>query len=193
MKTTWVLGVLLTLFTTPALAESLYRWVDSQGKVHFSDQPPPPKAARKLEEVKLPKPGTSDPAVPYVLQQAVKNHPVTLYLIANCGPCKDGVALLNKRGIPFAGKDPQKDPKLREEIQKLLGRQEVPILIVGKATPVTGFDEGQWNSVLDDAGYPKAGSIPLPARKAEPPQQSETPAQEGVPAPPASEAPRSQP
>ena len=38
----------LALLATGADAQNLYRWVDKNGKVHYSDQPPP-KEIKKVE------------------------------------------------------------------------------------------------------------------------------------------------
>ena len=38
--------ILLILTSTHALAE-ISKWVDADGKVHYSDQPPPPEAKSK--------------------------------------------------------------------------------------------------------------------------------------------------
>ena len=48
------------LFAT-AVAAQAYRWVDKDGKVHYSDQPPP-EGARQSGVVSAPAAGTSPPA-----------------------------------------------------------------------------------------------------------------------------------
>ena len=37
------LAALLLVFSTATVAQDTYRWVDSTGEVHYSDQPPPPE------------------------------------------------------------------------------------------------------------------------------------------------------
>jgi hypothetical protein len=143
----------------PAGAE-LYKWVDADGNVHYTDTPPP-TGAKKSERKKLTdKP--SAPAVPYALQQAMKNAPVTLYTY-DCGEgCAKAGALLAKRGIPFTTKDPL-DPATREEMKKATGGEEVaPVLLVGRRA-LKGFEEGAWNGALDAAGYPSTPIGPVPA------------------------------
>jgi hypothetical protein len=99
--------------------------------------------------------------VPYSLQQATKNFPVTLFSY-DCGPgCAQAAALLAKRGIPHAAKDPM-DPKVREELKKATGGEEsAPVLVVGRRV-LKGFEEGAWNGALDAAGYPSTALAPLP-------------------------------
>lgn len=48
MQRWWVFPI-LALFSLPLCAAEISKWVDSQGKVHYSDQPPPGAAAKKIE------------------------------------------------------------------------------------------------------------------------------------------------
>ena len=128
MKPSMFLMVLISLATL-AQAET-YKWVDADGKVHYSDQPPPPDA-RKSERKQLgDKP--AEVALPYVLQQATKNFPVTLF-VYDCGDgCTRARDFLVKRGVPHTSKDPTA-PGMREELKKVTGGAEVvPVLQVGR-------------------------------------------------------------
>ena len=53
------LTLALCLLAVPAAAE-LYKWTDENGKVHYSDQPPPANA-KKSETLKAPKPQIAAP------------------------------------------------------------------------------------------------------------------------------------
>jgi len=153
----WLLLIMLTTSVALTQAET-YKWVDADGKIHYSDQPPPP-SARKSERKQLgDKPG--EVAMPYVLQQAVKNFPVTLFVF-ECGEgCSRARAYLVKRGVPHTIKDPRM-PDMREELKKATGGDEVvPVLKVGRRV-FRGFEEGQWGAALDDAGYPKTALVPV--------------------------------
>ncbi|HKB83881.1 MAG TPA: glutaredoxin family protein [Burkholderiales bacterium] len=153
----WLLFPVLALVCVPAQAD-LYRWVDAQGKVQYSDQPPPANI-RKVEIVKWAGGKSTDAPWPYALQEAVKNFPVTLYS-SECGEaCTLARALLAKRGIPYTEMDAT-DAAAQEELKKLTGGPlEVPVLQVGRDA-VRGFEEGRWNTSLDAAGYPKTAVIP---------------------------------
>lgn len=156
---------LLMLVSGMAVAAGMYRWTDENGKVHYTDTPPP-LTARTAEARKLgDKPGSGP--VPYEIQQAVKKYPVTLFN-SDCGAaCTDGKALLDKRGIPFTEKIPEKNPADAEVLRKITGGELlVPVLVVGTDT-VKGFEEGRWHVMLDMAGYPKTNhQLRLPARPA---------------------------
>lgn len=168
--TRWMLLTLMLVLAIPVQAE-IYKWVDANGKIHYSDHPPPP-SARSIERKRLAD-SPADPSLPYVLQEAMKNHPVTLF-VYDCGEgCTKAQALLSKRGVPHVTKDPL-DPAAREELKKLTGGENVaPVLQVGREV-LRGFEERQWNAALDGAGYPATALVKLPARKpAAPPAQPE--------------------
>jgi hypothetical protein len=134
-------------------AQGAYRWVDSDGKVHYGDRPPP-AATGKAKELKLGAPA-ADKQVSFTMRQAMENFPVTLYVSADCGEgCKEAGAHLKKRGIPFS----EKSVATAEDsaaLSKLIGGQAVvPVLMVGAKTR-TGFEPGSWDGLLDAAGYPK--------------------------------------
>jgi glutaredoxin len=181
----WVLIPILVLVCVGARAD-FYRWVDAKGKVNYSDQPPPANIKR-VEKIKATGGKPSDAPLPYVLQQAVNNFPVTLYS-TECGdPCARARALLAKRGIPYTEMDATV-PAAQEELRKLTGGPlEVPVLKVG-GDALRGFEEGSWNTSLDAAGYPQTAMIaPRPPTKPAKPAAVSPPA--APPAPPASPSP----
>src|SRR5579859_245402 len=140
MKKNWLLLPILVLACAFAQAdEELYRWVDAQGNVHYSDHLPP-ATIKQFEKMKAlgGKPG--DVPLPYVLQQAVNNFPVKLYT-TDCGEtCTRARALLAKRGIPYTELDASV-AQTQQELKKLTGGTlEVPVLQVGSDT-VRGFEE----------------------------------------------------
>jgi hypothetical protein len=163
----WKLFPVLMLACVAAHAD-LYRWVDADGTVHYSDQLPPANI-KQIEKKKAAGGKASEAPLPYTLQQAVRNFPVTLYS-SECGnACTQARGLLAKRGIPHTEMDAT-DPSTQVELRKLTGGPlEVPVLKVGRDT-LRGFEEGKWNTSLDAAGYPQTAMIPprLPAKPAKP-------------------------
>jgi glutaredoxin len=135
-----------------------YRWVDKDGRVQYSDQLPPPHI-KHVDRIKAAGGKPSEPPLPYALQQAVNNFPVTLFA-TECGEaCSKARELLAKRGIPYTEMDATV-PAAQEELKKLTGGPlEVPLLKVGQNT-LRGFEESQWNTSLDAAGYPKIAATP---------------------------------
>ena len=152
----WLLVSLLALACTAVHAD-LYRWVDADGNVHYSDDPPPANI-KQLEKKKVNGGKPTDEPLPYALQQAVKNFPVTLYA-SQCGAgCTGARELLAKRGVPYTEQDATTDA-VQAELKKLTGGTlEVPVLKVGRDV-TKGFEAGRWNNALDAAGYPQTALI----------------------------------
>ena len=112
----------------------------------------------------------AEPQVPYELQRAQKDFPITLYTAPICKePCELARAALNKRGIPFAEVQVWTQETL-DELKSKAGSDNVPALAVGRSA-VSGFDPSRYDALLDSAGYPKQGA--LPARSQGAPAQPE--------------------
>lgn len=173
-----VLFCLLCMFAVySAQSASLYRWVDAEGKVHYTDQPPP-SSAKKVEEKTLGSRPADDSQLPYATRMAAKNFPVTLYN-SKCGEaCSKAREHLSKRGIPFSEKDASQ-PEVQEELKKLIKELEVPVLVVGKVINLKGYEAGAWDAALDQAGYPKSAPLAMPKPKAETQGKEQKPAANG--------------
>jgi glutaredoxin len=138
----------------PALADNVYRWVDQSGHVHFSDQPPPPQVKKSSQ--KNYNAGTIDSGESYSVRVAREKFPVTLYSSdSTCGPaCDMAKQLLDNRGIPYTLKNVATDADSQKALHDLIGKIQIPTLVVGSQNLV-GFADGPWNNLLDMAGYPK--------------------------------------
>jgi glutaredoxin len=163
-----------------AASAQLYRWTDENGRVHVTDTPPPPSAkdVRKRAIDAAPDAG-SDANQPYAVQLAAKNYPVTLYTAPACAPCGAARSLLNRRGVPFREVSVTGQTET-EQLRKAVGSLSVPSLVVGSSTQ-KGFEQGAYDSMLDDAGYPRAGILP-PRSQAEPKPAPPKPAADAPPA-----------
>jgi glutaredoxin len=163
--------VLALLAGGTVLAAQLYRWVDEKGNVEYRDTPPP-ASAKKVEQRPLGGGTAEASSLPFSVQQAARNFPVTLWN-SSCGAlCDQARAHLTRRGVPYSEKDPQADI---EAFKKLTGGLEVPVLYVG-SNRIKGYLESEWDSALDIAGYPrtappgfKPGAKPAAARAPTPP------------------------
>jgi glutaredoxin len=171
-----LLVTVAALAASAALAQStVYRWVDKDGKVQFTDTPPPASATGVTQ--KRMGGGGEDVQLPFATQIAAQRHPVTLYVSNDCGElCSQGRALLAKRGIPYAEKNAQTNKADAEALQKLAGALSVPYLAVG-ATGVLGFDEAGWTAALDRAGYARTRLPGQPAPRPQSPEQPAPPSQ----------------
>lgn len=145
--------LLLIFVAAPLSAAQLYRWVDAEGRVHYTDQPPDAKA-RDVEQRRFGGNVIDTSELPYATREAVKRFPVTLYA-NDCGEgCTLAVQHLGKRGIPYVRKT-IKDEAEAEELKKLVGGLQVPTLLIGKKS-LKGYQAQDWDNALDAAGYPKS-------------------------------------
>jgi glutaredoxin len=173
-----VVLALAGLALTSVGAQQLYKWVDKDGKITYSDQPPP-KDAKNVEQKKMVDSGSAaSDDVPYSVKTAIDKNPVTLF--ANfCGePCDGARSLLNTRGVPFTDRNPEKDPKAMDALKTATGGTDVPVLMVGTKI-LRGFSEETWQEALTTGGYPKTN----PNLKPRAPTPAATPPAEAPKAP----------
>ena len=125
-------GCMLIGLGSPAVqAQTLYRSVGPDGKVTFSDTPPPP-SVNTMAKGAASSGGAASPgsALSYELQQVASRYPVTLYTGDNCGPCASGRNLLNARGIPFAERTVN-TPDDVAALQRMSGDISLPFMTIG--------------------------------------------------------------
>lgn len=141
-------------------AQGMYRWVDQNGKVHYSDKAPPPAAASAVEQKQL-RGNVVETSLPgFEAQQAARNFPATLYTAPHCGdPCDGARRLLTERGVPFR-EVTVADNEQRDALVKLAGVAEVPVMTLGKQVH-KGFERATYTGALDMAGYPR---VAVPGR-----------------------------
>jgi hypothetical protein len=135
-----------------AQVQQVYRYVDVDGKVVYSDKPPPPNA-KDAQSKRVSGNSIETSEISFATQQAQERYPVTLYSFA-CGVvCDTAQGMLNKRGVPHSVIDVSV-PDGAEKLKKLSGSLDAPALQVGEQYSV-GFNETKWQGMLSDAGYPK--------------------------------------
>ena len=192
MKLHWIIAALACAAAFSAQAQ--YKYIGPDGRVVYSDQPPPPSAkVLKKDAGGAQSAGAGGPDFPYALGQAVKSNPVTLYTAPSCGaPCNDGRNLLNARGIPFTEKTIS-TPEDVAEFTKTINTQQIPVLMVGR-NKLAPFAPDDWNGALTSAGYPAASQLPPGYKNPTPTNVAQntapaTPATPTAPAAPAANAP----
>src|SRR6185503_14033672 len=131
------LAGLLLLASACAIAQTqqVYRYNDSDGRVVYSDKPPPADA-KNAQAKRIGRNSIETSELSFATQQAQERFPVTLYTFS-CGVVCD-VA--------------QGDGA--DRLKRLTNGLEAPALQVGDQV-ATGFNETKWQSMLTDAGYPK--------------------------------------
>lgn len=140
--------VLALLLCTSADA-AIYRWMDADGRIFYSDSPPKQGNAKS---VKL-QSNTVAPVVPVPKSKpaAVAGEKVTLYTTTWCGYCKKARAYLNSRNIPFDDVDVEATDRGRREYREM-GGNGVPVIFVGSRR-MDGYDQGGLQDMLKAAGW----------------------------------------
>lgn len=163
----WLCGLLAAL-SLPAAAQ-VYRIVGPDGKVTFSDRPPP---APDAKTTRAPTTGTNtapaagSPNLPFELRNVAGRYPVTLYTSGECGPCASARVFLASRGIPYTERTVSTNDDAAA-LRRLSGEVRVPFLTIG-SQQLHGYSETEWSQYLDAAGYPKTSQLPSSYRNPPP-------------------------
>jgi glutaredoxin len=148
-----LLPLLLCLLACVSASAEIYRWTDAHGRVHYSDKPPPDRAAKQVR-IKVPSitgPAVVTPARPGAVSQAAARQPVKIFTTAWCGYCKKAKAHLAARGVPYREIDVETSDSGQREYAELRGRG-VPVILVGSQR-MDGFDAQGLDAMLTAAGY----------------------------------------
>jgi len=144
--------LLLAMLALPlAAAADIYRWTDAQGKVHYSDSPPP---EAKAKQVKIKINSIEGPAVVSTVRDAPAAKPkerVKIFTTVWCGYCKKAKAHLASRSVPFEEVDIEASERGRSEFSRIGGRG-VPVILVGDQR-MDGFDAQGLDAMLAAAGF----------------------------------------
>lgn len=146
-----------TLWSAGALAQ-VYRIVGPDGRVTFSDRPPPDAKANAAQPVPLAGGGSATSALPYELRTVAGRYPVTLYTGPECGPCGDARSFLASRGVPFTERTVS-SPQDIDALRRVAGQLVLPFATIG-GQHLVGFAAPTWGQYLDAAGYPRSSQLP---------------------------------
>jgi len=157
-----VAGAVMGLVATSVLAQGVYRIVGPDGRVSYSDQPPPTGAVvRPAGNFATSSPGSAQ--LPFELRQVSSRYPVTLYTSKDCAPCNSGRNLLNARGVPYLEKTVNTSQDA-DALKRLSGEVSLPFLTIG-GQQIKGYADSEWTQFLDAAGYPKQSALPSSYRQ----------------------------
>jgi glutaredoxin len=152
----WAVSVAAVATALPCHA--LYKVVGPDGKVTYTDTPPPAAAGGKVTTMRATDNATASVALPIELRQAVQRYPVTLYTLPVCETCDRARLLLRERGVPFSEKLVVSNAD-GDELLRLTGAREAPTLAIGSQL-LRGLSQDTWHSYLDAAGYPRESRLP---------------------------------
>ena len=163
--------LLLSIFLdiAPFVSAELYKWVDANGVVHFSDQPHKedpnnipietrPSIKSKVSIRKAPNPDT--PPSPPVSIPSHANVPaastsppaydsaeVELFVTQRCRYCTMARNYLNAKGIAFTEYDVNKDSAALQRKRRLDPRRGVPLAVINGQT-ILGFSPAAYEAAL---------------------------------------------
>jgi len=159
-----VVGLVIGLAAAPVLAQGVYRIVGPDGRVTYSDQPPPANVnARPVGSATANSAASANAQLPFELRQVSSRYPVTLYTSAECAPCNSGRNLLNSRGIPYVEKTIS-TAQDSDALKRLSGEASLPFLTIG-SQQIKGYSDAEWTQFMDAAGYPKQSILPSNYRR----------------------------
>jgi glutaredoxin len=138
-----------------AQAGTLYKWVDSQGRVTYHDKPPPEGSDFRVEEKNLDTGRKSE--ADDTLEKIIEKYPVILYSVPVCGSCDLARVYLEKRKVPYSEHNLENNAELQQKLKQKFGALSAPTITIGEKV-MKGYVESILEGELDTAGYPKMDS-----------------------------------
>ena len=133
------------MFCSFAVYGGIYKWVDEQGKVHFTDNPPDDK---NTEEIKLKINTYSSVEIKPLGERLGRKDKVVMYSAVWCGICKKAKHYFQKNNIPYVLYDVEKSRRGKIDF-KLLRGKGVPIIIVGNKR-MNGFTASRFDRLYKE-------------------------------------------
>jgi len=116
-----IIALCALLASIPASAQQIHRWVDADGRVRYSDKPPPGVASRPVEARINSYSGT--PVVSGAPSPAAKEGQprpeIKMFATDWCPYCKKAQAFFAQQGIRYTHVDIEKSDAARAEYQRL--------------------------------------------------------------------------
>lgn len=143
-----ILAIVSLLYVLPGHTE-VFKWVDSDGVVHFESQPPG-NGKSEIVDVDVTRPPISNPASKYDVARAApskvetkperkgKEKKVVMYGAAWCPYCKKAREYFRKKGIRFVEYDVERHSSRMREFKKM-GGTGYPLILIGKNQQMQGF------------------------------------------------------
>lgn len=144
-----IIALCALLASIPVSAQQIHRWVDADGRVQYSDKPPPGVKSSPVEARISSYSGA--PVVSGAPSPGATRPEIRMYATDWCPYCKKAQAFFARQGIRYAHVDIEKSEAGKAEYQRHGGRG-VPLIMVGTQR-MTGFSEERLAQMLKAAGY----------------------------------------
>lgn len=153
----WLIALVLILLTVSAQAE-IYKWVDSEGVVHYSSHASENSKSEDVTSrvqssgnfVSEPPPEPSSTPADKKNDASTDSSSLTVFTNLGCKECREVKAFLNARGIAYKEIDVSKDAEGKKQYQEL-GGKTFPFITVGDQQ-LNGFNKDQLENMLKTAG-----------------------------------------
>lgn len=140
--------LLALIFSSSSIASEIYKWVDENGRIHYSSQKPddtpdvktlhfkddyetPERVLPVIPENAKASTGDNQPVSALPGYKGKGSGTVIMYSTAWCGYCKKARNYFRENSIPFNEYDIEKSSRAKAE-HKRLGGSGVPFLLFGK-------------------------------------------------------------
>src|SRR5688500_11884506 len=120
MKKTAIICALLVCVPASTAAQQIHRWVDAQGRVQYSDKPPPGVTSSPVQSRISSYGGT--PVVSGTASAGATRPEIRMYATDWCGYCRKAREFFARQGIRYTELDVDKSAAARVEYQRLGAR-----------------------------------------------------------------------
>jgi glutaredoxin len=143
---------MITMLAFFNVQAEIYKWVDAQGRTHFSDKAP---VSVQAEEVELKINTYSSPSYsPNIFasdsadeSNKLSSRKVTMYSTTWCGVCQKAKAYFNQNRISYTEYDVENSTKGKQDFQRM-GGKGVPIILVGNKR-MNGFSQASFEQLFN--------------------------------------------
>lgn len=144
MKKLYILLItLLLLMISQSSISEIYKYMDKDGNIQFTDKKPPKNARAETVKLKI-----NTVKTPSISNNALGiNDKIIMYSATWCGVCKTAKKYFKNQGIPFQEYDVENSAKGRKDFKRLRGRG-VPIILIGKQR-MDGFDRSYFERLYE--------------------------------------------
>jgi len=156
----WLYLLLIVLFAASAWAGSIYKWVDKDGVVHYSDGVPEGEGVSGQIETR---PAVAGDTAPPAANEKTETSPATIqppqadtrrkeavveiYTTSWCHYCEQTKRYFRSRGIAFKEYDIEKDRAAAQRHRRYNPRGGVPVTVIN-GQPIIGFAPEAFNRAL---------------------------------------------
>ena len=144
------IGALLTVVAAGSFAQ-VYRWDDANGRVHYTEKPPPGVAAKVVQpRINSYGAAPASSGAHAASAAAASQREVVMYATDWCPYCRQARHHFARQGIAYREIDIEKSAAGRAEYDRLGGRG-VPLILVGSQR-MQGFRAESFDRLLRSAG-----------------------------------------